>query len=231
MNRVDEYIESYKKLEESVRRVYHLDRDQSVVAELKRQPRFDDIRSEIQSCADLRNYLQHNSRLGEAFAAEPSAEAIAFVQKLTDMVNNRPRSRDICVRKQDVIWRKPEDPVLPAMEIMRAEGHSCIPILRDGRVWGIFDERSLFSAIAGSVAPGLNNLTFRDMAPFVDVNQREMRSYAFSSMNTGVDEIVNLFEQKLEDGKRIRMVLLTFSGKPTDRLQGIITPWDIIANT
>ena len=36
MNTVEEFIEEYKKLEESVRRVYRLTKEQSVIGELKK---------------------------------------------------------------------------------------------------------------------------------------------------------------------------------------------------
>lgn len=234
MNRAEEFIEEYKKLEESVRRVYRLTREQSVIGELKKQRGFEDMKAEIQSCADLRNFLQHNSRLGESYAAEPTAAAIAFVKELTAMVNNRPRCRDICVLKKDIIWRGLDDPVKPAMEQMRLLGHSSIPILRDGRVIGVFDERSLFqyvSRCSENVFPPEGTLTFRDLEPYTSVSERNMRAFAFVSMNAYVDDVVALFEKRLEDGKRIRLVLLTNSGKPTDRLRGILTPWDIIAHS
>lgn len=232
MNTVDEFIEEYKKLEESVRRVYRLGRDQSVIAELKRQRGFESMKSEIQSCADLRNFFQHNSRLGADYAALPTAEAIAFVKKLNTMVNARPRCRDICVKKRDILWRSPTDAVRPAMELMRKQGHSCIPILRDGRVCGVFDEHAMFSYVSecrGSIFGEADSLTFRDLDSYISVTERNMQSFAFASMNAYVDNVVDLFEKQLENGKRVRLVLLTNSGKWTDRLQGIITPWDIIA--
>ena len=232
MNRSEEFIEEYKKLEEAVRRVYRLTREQSVIGELKKQNRFENLKAEIQSCADLRNFLQHNARLGEDFAAEPTEAAIAFVKELTAMVNNRPRCRDICVTKKDIFWRRLDDPVKPAMEQMRLLGHSSIPILQDGRVIGVFDERSLFQYISqcgGTAFPG--TLTFRSLQPDIFVSERDMQLFAFASMNAYVDDVVALFEKRLENGKRVRLVLLTNSGKPTDRLRGILTPWDIIAHS
>lgn len=232
MNRSEEFIEDYKKLEEAVRRVYRLTREQSVIGELKKQRGFENLKAEIQSCADLRNFLQHNARLGEDFAAEPTEAAIAFVNELTAMVNNRPRCRDICVLKKDIIWRRLEDPVQPAIAQMRAEGHSSIPILRDGRVIGVFDERSLFQYISQFGAAGFpSTLTFRDLQPYISVSERDMQLFAFASMNAYVDDVVALFERQLENGKRVRLVLLTNSGKPTDRIRGILTPWDIIAHS
>ncbi len=231
MNRVDEFIEEYKKLEEAVRRVYRLSRDQSVIAELKQQRRFESRKAEIQSCADLRNYLQHNSRLNHEYAAIPTEAAISFLRELTAMVNDRPRCRDICVPMQDIIWRGMEDPVKEAMQIMREEGHSSIPILCGGIVTGVFDERSLFRYVSqtdGNVFRD-GSLTFRDLLPYVSVNERNMQTFAFAGMNTYVDDIIELFERKLENGKRIRLVLLTDSGRQLDQLQGILTPWDIIA--
>lgn len=234
MNTVEEFIEEYKKLEESVRRVYRLTKEQSVIGELKKQRGFENLKAEIQSCADLRNFFQHNSRLGGSFAAEPTAAAIAFVKELTAMVNNRSRCRDICVLKKDIVWRGPDDPVKPAIEQMRLLGHSSIPILRDGRVIGVFDERSLFQYVSqcgGNVFPAAGTLTFRDLEPYTSVTERNMQAFAFASMNAYVDDVVALFEKQLENGKRIRLVLLTNSGKPTDRLRGILTPWDIIAHS
>ena len=232
MNRSEEFIDEYKKLEEAVRRVYRLTREQSVIGELKKQRGFENLKAEIQSCADLRNFLQHNARLGEDFAAEPTEAAIAFVNELTAMVNNRPRCRDICVLKKDIIWRRLEDPVQPAIAQMRAEGHSSIPILRDGRVIGVFDERSLFQYISQCGAAEFpSTLTFRDLQPYISVSERDMQLFAFASMNAYVDDVVALFERQLENGKRVRLVLLTNSGKPTDRLRGILTPWDIIAHS
>ncbi len=234
MNTVEEFIEEYKKLEESVRRVYRLTKEQSVIGELKKQRGFENLKAEIQSCADLRNFFQHNSRLGGSFAAEPTAAAIAFVKELTAMVNNRSRCRDICVLKKDIVWRGPDDPVKPAIEQMRLLGHSSIPILCDGRVIGVFDERSLFQYVSqcgGNVFPAAGTLTFRDLEPYTSVTERNMQAFAFASMNAYVDDVVALFEKQLENGKRIRLVLLTNSGKPTDRLRGILTPWDIIAHS
>lgn len=234
MNTVEEFIEEYKKLEESVRRVYRLTKEQSVIGELKKQRGFENLKAEIQSCADLRNFFQHNSRLGGSFAAEPTAAAIAFAKELTAMVNNRSRCRDICVLKKDIVWRGPDDPVKPAIEQMRLLGHSSIPILCDGRVIGVFDERSLFQYVSqcgGNVFPAAGTLTFRDLEPYTSVTERNMQAFAFASMNAYVDDVVALFEKQLENGKRIRLVLLTNSGKPTDRLRGILTPWDIIAHS
>ena len=148
------------------------------------------------------------------------------------MVNNRKRCRDICVPKKDLVWRRPDDPVKPAMEQMQALGHSSIPILSDGRVVGIFDERSFFQYVSrcgGDIFPQDRELIFRDLAFCTSLSAKHMQVYAFASMNAYADEVIDLFEQKLEDGKRVRLVLLTASGRPDDRLRGILTPWDLIA--
>lgn len=234
MNRVDEFIEAYKKLEEAARRMYHIGRERSVVAVLKRQRGFEELKSEIQSCADLRNYFQHNSRLDERYAAEPTEAAIAFVRALTDRINRRPRCREICVKKKDILWRRMTDPVRSSMQAMRALGHSSIPLLQDGRVVGVFDDRALFHYAAdctGSCFSLDDRLTFQDLAPYVSVSERNMQSFAFAGMNDFADDAAELFERPQENGKRVRLVLLTASGKATDRLQGILTPWDILAHT
>lgn len=231
MDPAAEFLEAYKALEEAVRRVYHLGREQSIVTALKNQRQFEDLKPEIQSCADLRNYFAHNSLLDGQYAAQPTASTIAFVKDLTARVNSRKKCRDICVRKKNIIWRSPDDLVKPAMVLMHAHGHSCIPILRNGVVYGVFDERALFQYAAESGGDLFRDgkLTFRDLDKYILITERSMQGYRFASVNAYADDVSELFETKLENGKRIRLILLTNSGRPNDRLQGILTPWDVLS--
>ena len=44
-----------------------------------------------------------------------------------------------------------------------------------------------------------------------------------------VEELENIIESYFKKGKRAGITFLTQNGKPNERLQGIITPWDIIS--
>ena len=43
------------------------------------------------------------------------------------------------------------------------------------------------------------------------------------------EELENKFEEYYKKGKRVGIAFLTQNGTATEKLQGIVTPWDIIS--
>jgi len=150
---------------------------------------------------------------------------------LDEMVLNRQRCRDICIGISNVYWRKPSDSVRDAMRVMREKMYTHIPILEEGIVTGVFDENSLFTYVSGNddeIFEIDNKLCFADISTHISMKGREMEEFEFCSMNAYVDDVTKLFEKRFSCGKRLGLVLLTNTGKRTEPLQGIITPWDVI---
>lgn len=230
MSNVDTFIEEYKKLEEAVRRVYNLRNDQSVIHELKSRKNFEKYKDKIQSVAELRNFYQHNSKIDNEFVVSISDEAIAFVKKLTDIVNSRKRCRDICVSYQDVCWKSLDDSVQETMKLMQETGYANVPILEGGHVVGVFDKAALFAYVAaGDGAVNIDDkLTFRELMPYISCEQRNMSDIIFLGIDQYVDDVVDVFESKMKQGKKLSLVLLTLNGKENEKLLGILTPLDII---
>lgn len=231
MSKADEFIEAYKILEANVRFAYHLKDEESIVTALKKQMGFAKHIDKIQSCANLRNYYQHTAKVNNVFAAEPMDEAIQFLHVLSEMVRKRPKCKDVCIKLNEIYWRAPSDNVRDAMRVMKKNMYTCVPILVDGIVTGIFDENSLFSYISENLDDIFEvgeNCTFQDIAEHLSLEGREMEEFEFVSMNRYVDDVTALFEKRFNCGKRLGLILLTNTGKSTEPLQGIITPWDII---
>lgn len=44
-----------------------------------------------------------------------------------------------------------------------------------------------------------------------------------------LDEIIDLFGQTTQDGKKLKMLFVTENGKPTEKILGLITPWNVLA--
>lgn len=231
MGKADHFVEAYKRLEADVRFVFHLKEEESIVTALKQSRQYARYRDKIQSCANLRNYYQHTEKLNNVFAAEPMDEAIEFINMLDEMVRNRQRCKDICIQINNVYWKRPEDSVRSAMQVMKTKMYTHIPILQNGIVTGVFDENSLFSYIADSddeIFELDDKLTFADIETHCQLKNRDMEEFEFVSMNRYVDDVITLFEKRFANNKRLGLVLLTQSGKNTEPLQGILTPWDVI---
>lgn len=106
-----------------------------------------------------------------------------------------------------------------------------VPILQNGIVTGVFDENSIFNYLAKEEIVDIDDhLTFQDIRPFLSLDKREMEEFIFIEKNCYVDELEEKIEQAFLKNKRIGLAFITENGKPTQKLQGIITPWDIISS-
>lgn len=230
MTNTEIFIEKYKLLEEAVRSAYDLKSSDSISYYLSRQEEYRRYRNDIKYCQEVRNLLSHKKKLGDAFAVEPSKQMIRFLDRLIEQVRNRPRCRDIQIRLPQVYWQPPEGKVKGAIRVMRERRYTHVPILEKGRVTGVFDENSVFSYLADRETVAIDDgLCFRDIRSYISLRERETEEFLFFRENAYVEEIEDAFTMAFQQGKRIGIAFLTPSGRETEPLSGILTPWDIIA--
>lgn len=74
-------------------------------------------------------------------------------------------------------------------------------------------------------------MTFEEIKTYLSLDGREMEKFIFFSPTGYVEELEAKFEEAYRKGKRIGVAFITPTGKRTEKLQGIITPWDILAST
>jgi len=224
------FLQKYKQLEEVVRVTYNLGEGDSISNYLKDISKYKRFADEIRYCQKVRNFLSHEKKVNDSFAVEASVSMIEFIEKLIDNIKNRPKCYDIQIKFDNVCWRSLNDTVKDAMTEMRNKLFTHIPILNeDGCVVGVFDENSVFTYIANEEIVAIDKtLKFSDIQQYLSLEDREMESFVFVKATSYVDELEEKIESAFNMGKRIGLAFVTASGSYKDKLQGIITPWDII---
>lgn len=226
-----DFIQAYLELEEDIRMYFNLTKEDSIVRTIRESPQYAIYTDKMQSCANLRNYYQHTARVKNIYAANPVDEAVEFLKFLREKVQHRKKCREICVPFRKVNWRTENDYVREAITAMREQAFTYIPILDNGVVTGIFDENSLFNYVSDNhdeIFILQNNLCFGDIRSYLALDNRELEEFAFFGMNRYADDAAKLFVRP-SNGKRLEMIFLTNTGKKTEKLQGILTPWDVIS--
>ncbi len=225
------FIEKYKELEEAVRITYDLKESDSISYYLTGQKEYQKYKDDIKYCQEVRNLLSHKKKINGSYAIEPSGEMIRFIDSLIDRIRDRTRCSDIQVTLKNVYWQPMNGNVRETMQTMRQRHFSYVPVLDDGGcVIGVFDENSIFNFLADEEKVEINgSLTFSDISKYIALHDREMESFIFFRPNEHVEELENQFEAAHRKGRRIGMAFVTLTGTSEGRLQGIITPWDIIA--
>lgn len=229
MNKSEEFIEKYKHFEDLCRRAYDIPYSKSIPAELRAKHKLQAYESEISYCQDVRNLLQHKYRLDEEFAVVPSEAMLQVMNKLINLVENRPLCLDVAIPAKSIYSRRMEDKVWETMLTMRARKFSHVPILTDGVLTGIFDENTMFSYLCehGKVEMDEQELFSGGIKDYLGL-YREMEEFCFVSKDTYVEEVLELYESKMNRGKRLAVIFVTKTGKPQERVLGLLTPWDIL---
>lgn len=231
MTNADIFIDKYKQLEEVVRSTYHLRDSDSISFYLSGQVKYQRFKDDIKYCQDVRNLLNHKKKLNNSFAVEPNQQMIDFIDNLIERIKKRAKCNDIQIKIDDVFWKSVDGNVKDTMIAMRKNLYTHIPILDNGIVIGVFDENSIFNYLAEEEIVAIDDgLKFEDIRKYLSLDGREMEDFLFFNANNYVEELENEIEKSFKRGKRIGIAFLTQNGKPNEELQGIITPWDIIAS-
>lgn len=232
MIKTEKFLDKYRQLEDVVRHVYHLQESESISYFLTKQGKYKKYADKIRYCQEVRNFLAHKKTIDGNFAIEASDAMIMFIEDLINIINNRPKCSDIHISFKNIYWRDLNDPVKETISVMRQHLYTHVPILNsDGVVVGVFDENSIFAYIADEEIVSIDgNLNFRDIQKYLQISEREMESFIYIQPNMYVEELETLIDEAFHKGKRIGLVFVTASGKSCDKLQGIITPWDIISS-
>lgn len=231
MSNAEEFIDKYKLFESAVRSTYGLANEESIRNFLCRQPEFSRYQAEIVCCQETRNLLQHQPIIRGEFPIDPSPKLIEALDDLMAKVLNRKTCGEICVKANEVFSAQLNDSVKAAMAAMRLSRYSCVPVVDDdNRVIGIFNEGSIFDYLADNEIVELNgDLNFEDLEEYIDLEGREGVFNLFVSHDYPVDKLLNRIDNAANAMDRFQVAIVTNNGKTTEPMQGIVTPWDVIA--
>lgn len=230
LNNSENFLEKYKKLEETVRVTYKIKDQQSISYYLSEQSKYKWCAEEIKYCQDVRNILAHKRKINNSYAVEPNENMIKFIDDLIEKIKNRPRCSNVQIPFNKVYWRSLSDTVKDTITQMKENLFTHIPILDEKkRVIGVFDENSVFEYISNEEIMSIDeNLKFSDILKYLSLDNREMESFIFVKANSFTEDLEDKIEIALKKGKRIGLAFVTVNGNPNEKLQGIITPWDLI---
>ena len=231
MNNTDLFLDLYKQLEQTAVSVYGLPADGTAVSKLERFNEYKSIRAELKYCREVRALLTHNPKIDGDFAVFPSDAMIETLKKVISKIKEPPTCFERCVKTANILSAKPDDRVFDKMKIMKSFGYSYIPIMKDKRVVGVFGKHTVFALTLDGLDNILfDNTRFCDIASYTSLSKSDKNSFRFIQRDMYLFEaeelVVNAFKKK----ERINLLFVTETGKATETLLGILTPWDVMDN-
>ncbi|MBO7729756.1 MAG: CBS domain-containing protein [Lachnospiraceae bacterium] len=229
MTKTEQFLDLYKKLENTANTHYHTPGSGSAIAKLQRRQEFSNIHQELDYIRDVRNLLTHRPRIGEFYAVEPTDAMLSLLEKLIDRLEHPLSAIRIAVPIEEVLSASLDSPVLDSLEKMYKRAFSHMPILEEGKVAGVFSGSSLMNCVLYKHIMFSGDLKFRDIKDTFTFDQHPSETFRFVSRDTLVSDISDMFDETLQQEERIGMIFVTENGKSDEELLGIITAWDVAA--
>ena len=224
------FEQKYRELEDAGREFFNLPEDDKIMSTMIRLPQLAHVSNRLKYCRDVRNLITHEG-VARKFRVTPSQEMLELLESLVERLNKVPYCKDFAIRTSNVYSCSIDDLVLPAMSIMKEKNYTHVPILNDGVVAGIFSENTLFAYLLDNEIINVDNETrFSELARYLPINNHITEIFHFLPWDAQVFNAKELFENALKKMERIGMIFLTQNGSATEKLLGILTPWDILAN-
>lgn len=217
-NKIDDFLRDYLKKEK------YVPFNQLVNEASKSHSTVRMYREDLKEYKDLRNAIVHDSIDGQTIA-EPHDEVVRTIEKIEKLLTDPPRVIPLFKKR---VFSLPEDtPVAKALKMMYESSFTQIPILdREDVFIDLLTVYTISRWLGASIKDDELNLTDIRISQVLNHRQDHFR-YRFISRSTSIVEVLELFQQATREGKRLEAVLITENGNLTEKLLGIITPWDL----
>ena len=230
MNRADDFLEHYRVLEEELTRKYHCDeKSGSPVVRFLSEKESKPYREKLNMCREIRNFLSHHSELDGEPLVEPSEGIVRFLQEVTDYLQRPPLALSYATQFADILKASPKNKVITVMMKMQKSGFSDVPVLDGGVMIGIFSIGTFFSYALKNNLTALNdNMLIEDFQELLPPDRHENERFLFLPPETTLFDVKNEFEKRSQRSKRLAVIFITDNGSIGGRIEGMLTPWDVV---
>ncbi len=184
---------------------------------------------DLKTFADLRNILVHNPYRANA---DPLFELHSYVvdkyEDIKNQVLHPPKALSIAVPRELIYTTTLGDNALDVMQVMDEKTYTHIPVFEGDRLVGVFSENTVLSylvSVKDAIIP--KETKIEEFLEFIPLNKHRSEYFEFVARSTLLSDVEEIFRKNLKQRKRVAVVFITETGKPTEKVLGLITAWDI----
>ena len=193
-----------------------------------------DLENRLAPYTTLRNDLYFFRKIRNFYAHHPKADKRL---KLTDIYKSDFQTlckmfmaelSEVAIPESDIFKQKLSDPIGPAVKVMKERVYTHIPIMTGQRVWGVFSESTLFDLAGKGLLSKIDESTrFVDLGS--SITYRKTGVYDFVDSNVSLEDIRRIFNDAMNERRKLDVLFITSTGTKDGNLLGMITVWDIAA--
>ncbi len=237
MDRNEQFIELYNRLDNLLREYYHLsERSFSVIKryedELKKSSLWKNRERgmALESIRTIRNTLVHEPRIKnqEIFMIEENV--LNFLKKEIELLLHPWTVFDKRKPLHEVLFCFLDSNVKEMITAMQNKHISHIPVLNERKqVIGVFSESTIYTSLLKHSKVSIDEkTTMHHFLPFIELDKHSSERFAFLAKDARMSDIYELFDKKKPHDKRLVMIFVTENGNKEEPLLGILTLPDLI---
>lgn len=174
----------------------------------------------LRMASDIRNILSHN-----VDSLIPTVESIDRLDKILRQIKDPLRAMDVC--SKDIVSLSENESLSSAIKKMKNNSLSHLPIMKDGKVVGVFSRSTVFDYLSS----GKNlkaDMTMIDFSDVTGLSKHHAESFVFVSKKTRINAIYSYLVKREVHEKNVALVFVTQNGKKEEDIYGIITSTDLL---
>jgi len=172
----------------------------------------------------LRNVFAHQDR--GKYITNVNEMAFEELSNLMRLMNKPPQAGRIF--KKEVFVAKKDDLIEKIIKEMSKNIFTHVPVYENETFVGVFSEASIFEWLADNIQNG--NATLNKIKMGV-INKKYLNSpndkFEFINSKVSVFDLLKMFETYVSKGKRLGVVFITKNGSKNERIDGLVTAWDL----
>ena len=116
------------------------------------------------------------------------------------------------------------------IKTMNEKKISHVPVLdKDKKLVGVFSENTIFSKLSEDEIIEIGKeYKVKDYEKYIKLENHSSEYFDFIKRNEELASAQNLFNKSIKKDKKLVMLFVTENGKKTEKILGIITPWDLL---
>ena len=156
--------------------------------------------------------------------AEPNDRAVAEIERIVETITNPPK---VIPRFQtEVLTLQITESVVEAVKSMYDRSFSQIPVYDGDEFTGVLTTNTVARWLGSCAEVDIISLTETTIASVLEYTEDE-DNHVFLGRSATLFEVQDRFQTYEGRGKRLEAILVTDSGKPTEKLLGVVTIWDL----
>jgi len=179
---------------------------------------------------DVRHALQHPKHRSEGHAVLISESFLEEVASLLNHFQNPVRAGSLGVPRKQIRTAQLSDRLGDLADDMKTGGFSHVPIVDEGDVVvGVFNEAAVFDYLWSESEKIVGrSMSVQEVLPHCRLDANHTETFSFVGPRIPLEDLVDMFLALESPTTRVGAVFVTASGKSTEQLQRLITPWDVL---